>query len=472
MKGSTYKRCQCPAQYDDKGRRKNCRKDHGSWFYAIDAGVTAEGKRRLVRRGGYRTQDDAERAMREVATAVDTGRYSDDDGATVGEWLAKWLELKEREGIRPTTLRAYRHHVRDYLVPHLGRIRLRDLRAGHVDHLISVVNDGTRSAATVHRIHATLSSALQTAARKDLVAFNVARKASLPKTERPKVQPWEPAELGQFLDSVGSHRLGAMFELIAGTGLRRGEAIGLRWDDVNLVRRTLTVRQQVVQESGRRKEKAPADCPYCEAGHIGVSFGPVKTAAGENRVVELDDHTVGALMAHKLRQDAERAPWGEAYVDHGLVFAREDGNPLRPDEVTRLFGALADKAGVRRVRLHDLRHGHASLMLAAGVELPVVSKRLGHSSIGITADTYSHMLEGVGREASERAAALIPRASKGPARSQNVPNPGTKNAPAESAGENQQVSEGAGVGPVGLEPTTNGLKVLNESCQAVTPDDD
>lgn len=262
----------------------------------------------------------------------------------------------------------------------------------------------------MRRIHATLRSALSTAVRRRLVTFNAAKDVDLPVAQRPKVKPWEPGELGQFLDSIGAHRLGAMFETIAGTGLRRGEAVGLRWDDVDLAARVIVVRQQIVQESGRKKNnEAPAACPYCEAGHLGMSFGRPKTASGENRVIDLDESTVGALLSHQLRQGEERQAWGDAYADHGLVFAREDGNPLRPDDVTKLFGALVDAAGLRRVRLHDLRHGQASLMLAAGIDMAIVSKRLGHSTITITSDTYSHLLGGVGRDAADRASALVPR---------------------------------------------------------------
>ena len=126
-------------------------------------------------------------------------------------------------------------------------------------------------------------------------------------------------------------------------------------------------------------------------------------------MVDLDDGTIGALLGHRLRQDAERDEWGDTYSDHGLVFARENGEPLHPETVTKRFAKLAEAAGLRPVRLHDLRHGQASLMLAAGVPLAVVTKRLGHSSVSITSDTYSHLLEGVGREAAERAAALVPR---------------------------------------------------------------
>lgn len=175
------------------------------------------------------------------------------------------------------------------------------------------------------------------------------------------------------------------------TGLRRGEACGLRWVDVDLQRGALWVRQQVVQ-----------------LGHELV-VGPPKTASGEDRRVDLDEQTVGTLLAHRLAQDAERATWGAAWVETGLVFTREDGSGWHPETVTKRFIALATEAGVRPVRLHDLRHGQASLMLAAGVPLAIVSKRLGHSSITITSDTYSHLLDGVGRQAAEAAAGLVPR---------------------------------------------------------------
>lgn len=210
-----------------------------------------------------------------------------------------------------------------------------------------------------------------------------------------------------FLDHAATDRLGARFETMAAAGLRRGEACGLRWADVDLERARLVVRQQLVQLAARDAPDEPS--PTCQRAHRGLSFGPPKTASGEARVVDLDQGPIGILLGHRLAQDDERTVRREAYADHGLVFCRENGDPLPLEAVTRRFGELCRSAGVRRARLHDLRHGAASLRLAAGVDLAVVSKQLGHSSIGITADTYSHLLEGVGREVAERAAALVPR---------------------------------------------------------------
>ena len=143
------------------------------------------------------------------------------------------------------------------------------------------------------------------------------------------------------------------------------------------------------------------------AGHE-VQFGAPKTRAGQRRV-DLDEGTIAVLRGVRRRQAEERLAWGPAYEDTGLVFTHEDGRGVHPEVITKTFRRLAQRAGVRVVRLHDLRHGSASLQLAAGVDLAVVSKRLGHSTLTLTSDTYSHLIGGVGRDAAERTRALVPR---------------------------------------------------------------
>lgn len=453
MRGSISKRCQCPPTYNARGKKLACRKDHGSWSYVVDLGRGPDGKRRQEKVGGFRTADEAEAAMAAAIKAIDEGTHAHDGRKTVGEWLDEWIETKVAAGLRPTTARSYRQNIRDHLKPHLGHLRLRDLRPTHVSAMLRAVGrgrDGRRApgAKTVRVAHGVLRSALTSALKAQLVAFNAAANVELPATPRPKVRPLEPAELGTLLDFVAGDRLGALYELIAATGLRRGEACGLRWRDVDLERGRLVVRQQLTQVAAGDEQP----CPSCVTVHRGHTFGPPKTASGDARLVDLDAGTIGVLLAHRLAQDADRAAWGAAYVDHGLVFAREDGNPLPLDAVTKRFGELCDAAGVRRVRVHDLRHGSASLLLAAGVDLALVSKRLGHSSVTITADTYSHLLEGVGREAAERAAALVPR-NRG---DQSVTNP------AVSAGEHppreEETPRSDLVRRQGLEPRTRWLR--------------
>ena len=410
MKGSVLKRCPCPVALDSRGRRKACRKPHGSWIFVADLGPDPRtGKRRQVRRSGFASQDAAQRALSDHLVALGSGSVPHDDRLTVAGYLTEWLESKAAAGTRPTTVRSYRQHVETYLVPHLGCIRLGDLSPVQVDRMLRAISFDpagcrTLSPATVRRVHATLRGALSSAKKHRLVRYNAAEDIELPREPRKQVRPWEAAELGLFLDYIADQRLGPLFEVMAMTGLRRGEACGLRWDDVDVQRGRLVVRQQIVQIG------IAAPCPYCLRVHRNFAFGAPKTASGENRVVDLDEQTIRVLTDHLGAQDAERVKWGSTWDEHGLVFCREDGSPLSPEIVTRLFGRLSANAGLRRVRLHDLRHGQASLLLAAGVPLAVVSKRLGHSSISLTSDTYSHLLEGVGREAAERSRNLVPRA--------------------------------------------------------------
>ncbi|EFV12497.1 site-specific integrase [Segniliparus rugosus] len=398
----------------------------GTWYYVVDLGPDpTSGKRRQERKRGFRIKDDAEDALTERLAEIRQGVHVD-RSVTVAAYLRDWIDAKEAAGLRAKTVKGYRQHIDTHLVPHLGHIKLRDLRATHIEKMLREIAKPPKqpapnekiatgkhrklkplSASSIRRVHATLSSALGAAKRKRLISFNAAADSDRPAATRPKVRPWEPHDLGLFLDHAASERFGPMYEVAALTGLRRGELCGMRWDDLDFERSVFVVRQQLVVVSS-----AGIACPYCQGQHKQFRFSTPKTASGEARIVDLDAATVGVLMAQRLAQDAEREEWGDLYVDHGLVFAREDGNPTPPDDVTERFNKLTDDLGLRRIRLHDLRHGQASLMLAAGVEMAVVSKRLGHSRHAFTSDTYSHLLGGVGASAAEKAAALVPRAGR------------------------------------------------------------
>lgn len=435
MRGTVWKRCPCepgelPRGRD--GRALACKRRHGSWSWRLDAGADpVTGKRRRPSRGGYPTREAAEEALEAVARELREGTWTDDAAETVGEYLDRWL-ARRAPALKRTTADAYRGHVDRYLRPELGHVRLRDLRPSHVYALLEVVA-GTRddvhgqrparprSAATVHRVRATLRTALGAAVRERRLSWNPARDLDMPRETREQVTPWTPAETGAFLDALTEQgeRLAPLFHVAAYLGLRRGEVLGLRWEDVDLVRRRVHVRQQVVQVGA---DDGPA-CPSCGQAHRGIGFAAPKTADSAG-VVHLDGATVAVLLGQQLAQGEERAQWGEAYADHGLVFARENGDPLRPSWVTRRFRELqagvtvqadpeqpdGDRVPLRPVRFHDLRHGAASMMLAAGVDLAIVSKVLRHSTIKLTADTYGHLLPGVGEAAADKRAAMIPRA--------------------------------------------------------------
>ena len=264
------------------------------------------------------------------------------------------------------------------------------------------------SAATLHRIHATLRAALTGAVRAGPISVNPGRYPELPRAARPRPQVWTPALTGrwqlegwrpavgvwtaaqtaQFLAQVRGHRLYALFHLVALRGPRRGEAAGLRWSDLDLDAGTLTVAGQLQQIGGR------------------LVAGPPKSDAGR-RVIALDKTTITALREHRTRQQAERAAAGTRWVETGYVFTTVTGTPFRPDRMTRQFAKLVAASGLPPVTLHGLRHGAATIALAAGADLKVVQDQLGHSTITLTVDTYTSVLPETARTAAEHTAALL-----------------------------------------------------------------
>ncbi|WP_130491636.1 site-specific integrase [Motilibacter rhizosphaerae] len=223
---------------------------------------------------------------------------------------------------------------------------------------------------------------------RDEPLYNPAAHIELAAENPRRPRPWTAQESRDFLRAIELDRLHALYQLLLVTGMRRGEATGLRWADLDLDGGALFVVQQITEVRGQ------------------LLVGSPKTKRG-SRVVPLDPGTVERLRQHERQQQLERTAWGAAWQDHGLVFTREDGRPLRPEYVTRHFQRLAEEAGLPVIRLHDLRHTNASLALAAGIDIKVVSDRLGHSTTAITADLYTHVDRGVGRSAADRIAAVL-----------------------------------------------------------------
>jgi integrase len=385
--GTVYQRhtVHCPRSESGDLLPHRCR---GTWSYHVDAGRDGTGRRRQLTKGGFATRADARAALHEILVAG-TPRNLEAHRITVEAYLGQWLDGKR--GLRPSTRKSYQEHINLYLVPHLGRVRLRDLTATHIDSMISTIgSDQTRrlSPTTIRRIHATLRAALNTAVRRQLLSVNPATQVELPPRRRTTVAVWTPTQLRDFLIAIQDDRLYPLYHLVALTGLRRGEAIGLRWSDLDLERHVLTVNQQVVQID--------------RVKHI----GPPKTNAGQ-RVVPLDPGTAALLEARRAAQQVERDRWGAGWTETGHVFTSEDGSLLSPDYVTRHFRRLVKAAGLPELRLHGLRHTNASLGLAAGVAMKVVSERLGHSAIAVTADLYTHVVPVVAQQAANAIADLV-----------------------------------------------------------------
>ncbi|MFE3047686.1 tyrosine-type recombinase/integrase [Streptomyces albidoflavus] len=373
---------------------------------------------------------------------------------TVSEWLDRWLAGKR---IRKSGLNRYETDIRVHLKPRIGNRRLDRLRVSHLSEMFTDIRDANaqilednaqrRAAidelatipwkgaehrarrkamkaaidamppfrritgpATRQHVKATLRAALNDAIGQQIITFNPAAHVEIDPVRKPKalvwtdervakweqtgekpspVMVWTPQQTGAFLDFVAEDRLYAMWHLIAFRGLRRGEACGQPWSETNLDTHSLTVSSQLVQDGW----EIEASDPKTDSGY---------------RVVALDDDTVNVLKRHRERQDEAREKWGSAWVDTGHVFTQEDGSWLHPGKVTDLFERLVAASGLPPIRLHDLRHGAATLMLAADIDIKIVSDTLGHSDTRITRDIYQSVLPQVGKSAAEATAKLVP----------------------------------------------------------------
>jgi integrase len=348
-----------------------------SWAYVVDVGRDqATGRRRQQTKSGFRTKRAAEDGMSELIRSVGDGTHVAPDPQTVGEWIERWL-VTIAPKIRASTLRDYRNglgRVKD----RLGRVRLQSLRPLDVEELYaSLLVEGHRyggglAAKTVRNVHIALRRCLADAERFGLVQRNVAALVKPPTPQRPELSTWDAAEMRTFLAAMQGDRNEAAYRLIATTGMRRGEALGLRWSDVDLGSGRVTINRALSVVDGELVWSSP------------------KTARSR-RTVSLDSETVAMLKSHRARQLEERIAAGDAWEDAGLVFCDQLGAPLHPDRFTRAFGSAARRAGVNQIRLHDLRHTWATLALQAGIHPKVVSERLGHATTGITLDIYSHV---------------------------------------------------------------------------------
>lgn len=343
----------------------------GRWAATIDLGWR-DGKR--VRRSFYAaTRREVVEKLKAARKAVDAGLQPSSDRLTVAAYLEDWLDAT-RETIRPSTWERYRGMVRTHHVPRLGRIPLSKLTPGDVERMLREMPGSPR---TRHHARAVLRTALGRAVAHGLILRNPAALAAPPRVEHREVESWDATQVRTFLAAIRGHRLEALFSVAVATGLRQGELLGLRWSDVDLALGTLTVRHALQRVDGR------------------LQLVETKTPRSR-RTVPLPDI---ALQALRKAQD------GPMIGTH--LFTTPSGGPLYGTAVYRDFLAVTRAAGLPRIRFHSLRHTAASLLLAQGVHPRVVMEMLGHSTIALTMNTYSHVIPALERDAADRMNAIL-----------------------------------------------------------------
>jgi integrase len=321
---------------------------------------------------------------------------------TVGVFLDRWASVNLPGTVTGTTLDDYRDTIRLHLAPALGRKKLAGLRVSDLDELWAAKREAGYKPNSVRIMRAVLRRALAQAERKGLIRRNVAALSQPPRVPQPEGRALSIDQAQRLLETARGDRLEAAYLSLLSYGLRRGELLGLRWADFDSERRTLEVRVAV----RRRKSARLDDGTYANGTPSRVELAELKTRRSR-RVLYLTSGIVQSLETHAARQAQERAAAGPLWTASGLIFASLIGTPIDPDNFTKAFARLCKSAGLGHWHPHEARHSAASVMLAQGVPLEVVSEVLGHSSIAITKDVYGHLVEGAKRAAAERMAEAL-----------------------------------------------------------------
>ncbi|MDH6145734.1 integrase [Kitasatospora sp. GP30] len=343
----------------------------------------------MRRRGGFASRAEAAREMKAMLDGELRGVY-EDRRTTVASFLREWL-ASAKERLAPNTYAGYADCVERDLIPAFGHHRLPDLRPKHVDAWVTAQQNTGRGRVTIYRVVSTLRNALNAAVRSWRLRYNPAKYSVPPKPRAAERTCWTPEEAAAFLRHNAEHyadRLTDLFEVMLGTGMRRGELLALHWEDIHLMDRKLYVRWTLAAVNNNENLFGE---PKTEASRAWVSLSPrVMTALHRQAALQMAAHPDGRL--------------------EGLVFAKPDGLPLRPQWVLDQLRKRTTEAGLPTIGLHDLRHTAASIMIAEGIPIAVVSKTLRHSTLAITINLYGHLLKDSADEAVNALEAALNRA--------------------------------------------------------------
>ena len=360
-------------------------KDPKKWTIVVELGRDpATGRRRRASHAfrGSKAQANAELAR--LTTHIADGTYIEDAKLTMAEFLTGWLTGHAETKVAPKTFRSYRLYIERDITPRIGNLRLKRLTPPAVKALIESMREDGLSARTVQYAHATLRAALSYAVEMGWIKTNPAAPISPPRPEPRPMSTLDAATSVELLRRLEGHPVWLPTLLAIYTGMRRGEILGLAWPHVDLEGGTIYVTRALTAV----KDGVP-------------TYTAANPRKNHSRALAVGETLVAALRQHLQRQSQLKLDFGEQYVDHDLVVCRPDGRPWEPDNLTKTFHAAVTAIGVTGLRFHDLRHTHATMLIAGGTHAKIASARLGHSQIGITMNLYGHVAPGLDRGAAE-----------------------------------------------------------------------
>lgn len=361
-----------------------------TWTYVVDLPRKASGKRNQKKVGGFKSKREANAALAATINQINTGQYVEPSKIILKDFLSQWTEDSVKQQNKKSTASSYQYLLDSHVIQEIGAMPIDKIKPFHLQQLYrkklesgKLNGKGGLSSTTVRRIHNVLHKAFSTAVKWQLLQVNPADAVDAPRQNKNEMSYLTRDQVEDFLEAAEDSSYKPLYLTAIMTGLRRGELLGLRWSDVDLATGQATIKQTIVK---------------LHDGSLAVEMPKTKSSA---RTVAFSSSVTAALKDHKRAQAEHRLKLGESYENNNLIFASASGTPINPGNLYRHFKATLRKAQLPNIRFHDLRHTHATLMLEQGVHVKVVSERLGHSSIQITLDTYSHVLPNLQSDAAE-----------------------------------------------------------------------
>ena len=333
------------------------------------------------------SKKEAKSVLHRMITEMEQGMIAKKTNKTVGQWMDEWLS-SYMPNIEETTRIGYKTKIRCYIKPAIGDIFIQSLRAEHVQAMVNSMIGKGLSPKNIRDTYNNINAAMKKAVKLRLVPYNPCEGVSLPKRKKYKAEVYSPEMMYSLLDEAKGTDMYLPILILLTAGLRRGELLALRWEDIDFKKNLLKVRRNMVH------------------GENGYVIKSPKTESGI-RDIHLGDDVMKELELAKKQYSKDMLTYGAGYQNLGFVVRQEDGSPLKPDSMTRKWIRFLDSRGLPRIRLHDLRHSNATALIQAGVNPRVVQQRLGHSDVNITLNTYTHVLPEMDEEAAAKLDSIV-----------------------------------------------------------------
>ncbi|MBM7604009.1 integrase [Metabacillus crassostreae] len=350
---------------------------NNKYYYVTD--IYINGKRKQKKKRGFNTQKEAKQALTEVQDKINKGTYVEPSNMFLKDFLEEWFRSKRNEiGIQ--TQGIYQIYLNNYIIPNIGDLKLSSLETIKLQTFINDLSENGYSAGTIKKVYNILSNSLSHAHDLELIPKNYAQKVKIPRVNNKKeITIWNSKQISTFLNIAKSENMFLIFHLALTTGMRQGEILGLRWKDVNFEKGFLKVSQTL--------------------SHDGKTFIEGAKSKTSIRTIPLSRNTLELLKQHKSFLENIKNEYNGVFNPNNLVNFSQVGTAINPANVRRTFNRIIKNANLPKIRFHDLRHTHATLLLSEGINPKVISERLGHSNIKITLDIYSHVLPTMQEEA-------------------------------------------------------------------------